>query len=874
MAQLVQQVLEQGEGFGLVLVQRIALAIAAQADHAAQVVQMDQVLAPLHVDHLQHELLFEATGLVGSDQLQPLGRASVGCGLQPLLDLLVGHAFLGRPLTQRQFEPQRRADLFVQPLDVPLLGIGLGRHVAFDQVGHHFATEVADQFGQVGGVHELLALFEHRLALVVHDVVVLQQVLADVVVALLDPLLRGLDGAVQPGVGDRLALGHAERLHDRVETVAGENAQQVVLARQIEFRHAGVALPTGAATELIVDAAAFVAFGAEHEKAAGGERLLLLYGDVRLELGFLGGFRLGRDLQRHVALLQHPLLHPHLEVAAQLDVGAASGHVGGDGDRARQARVRHDIGFLLVLARVQDVVRNAAQPGLVGDVIGGVADLFRLLGLSGVFGLQRARGFDLVLIAAQEIGQLLRPFDRHGADQDGLTGQMALGDLARDRLVLLGVGAIDLVVVVLALDRPVGRHLQYVHLVDVAELLRLGRGGAGHARQLLVQAEVVLDGDRGQGLVLGLDLDAFLGLDGLMQAFGQAAPRHHAAGELVDQDDLFALDDVVLVALVQGVGAQGLVGVVHQADVGGVIQAGGVLGEMAALLQRLLDPLRPFFGQQDLLLLFVQLVGRLVGDQLFDQAVQDLVQVRAVLGRARDDQGRARLVDQDGVDLVDDGEVVRALHHLAPVIDQVVAQIVEAELVVGAIGDVGGVGRLTLALAQAVDDHPDFKTEEAIDPAHGLGVASRQIVVDGDHVHALARQRVQIHRRHGHQRLALAGPHLGDAALVQDHAAGQLHVVLTLAQHPLGGLAHHGEGFRQDLVQAFAALQPVLEGVRHHPQLVVGQGGELGLQHVDALGLVLESLDLAVVGRAEEFLGEAEHVGSGRRSGVLELERL
>ena len=50
------------------------------------------------------------------------------------------------------------------------------------------------------------ALLEHRLALVVDDVVVLQQVLADLVVALLDPLLGGGDGAVQPLVGDRLAF--------------------------------------------------------------------------------------------------------------------------------------------------------------------------------------------------------------------------------------------------------------------------------------------------------------------------------------------------------------------------------------------------------------------------------------------------------------------------------------------------------------------------------------------------------------------------------------------------------------------------------------------------------------------------------------------
>ena len=517
-----------------------------------------------------------------------------------------------------------------------------------------------------------------------------------------------------------------------------------------------------------------------------------------------------------------------------------------------------------MLARVQDVVRNAPQLGLVDDVIGGVADLLGLLGPASILRLQRARHLHLVLIAAQQVRQLLRTLDRDGADKDRLAGQVAFGDLPGDRLVLLFVGPIDLVVVVLALDRPVGRHLQDIHLVDVAELLGLGRGGAGHARQLFIEAEVVLDRHRGQGLVLGLDLDVLLGLDGLVQALGQTTAGHHAAGEFVDQDDLAALDDVVLVALIQSVGAQGLVGVVDQADVGRVVQARGVGGKVAAGFQRLFHPLRTQFGQQDLFLLFVQLIGVLVLDQVFDQGVQHLVEVRTVLGRTRDDQGRARLVDQDGIDLVDDGEVVRTLHHLAPVIDQVVAQIVEAELVVGAIGDVGGVGGLALALGQAVDDDPDLETQEAIDLAHRLGVAAGQIVVDGDDVHALAGQGVQIDGGHGHQGLALAGPHLGDAAFVQDHAPGQLDVVLTLAQHPLGRLAHDGEGLGQDLVQGLAVRQSVLEGVGHHPQFVVGQGREPGLQRIDPLSLVLKSLDLAVVGRTEKFLGEAEHVRSGK----------
>ena len=46
-------------------------------------------------------------------------------------------------------------------------------------------------------------------------------------------------------------------------------------------------------------------------------------------------------------------MDPHFQRAAELDVGAAAGHVGRDRDRAGHAGFRDDIGFLLVEARVQ-----------------------------------------------------------------------------------------------------------------------------------------------------------------------------------------------------------------------------------------------------------------------------------------------------------------------------------------------------------------------------------------------------------------------------------------------------------------------------------------------------------------------------------------
>jgi hypothetical protein len=62
---------------------------------------------------------------------------------------------------------------------------------------------------------------------------------------------------------------HAEAFHHRGHAVGGgEVAHQVVLEGDEELRAAGVALAGAAAAELAVDAARFVAFGADDEEAA------------------------------------------------------------------------------------------------------------------------------------------------------------------------------------------------------------------------------------------------------------------------------------------------------------------------------------------------------------------------------------------------------------------------------------------------------------------------------------------------------------------------------------------------------------------------------------------------------------------------------
>ena len=199
--------------------------------------------------------------------------------------------------------------------------------------------------------------------------------------------------------------------------------------------------------------------------------------------------------------------------------------------------------------------------------------------------------------------------------------------------------------------------------------------------------------------------------------------------------------------------------------------------------------------------------------QLGDDAVDLVVLVGGFFARAGNDERRARFVDQDGVHFVDDGEVMAALHAVLDAELHVVAQIVEAELVVGAVGDVAAVALLALLVVQIVHDDADRHAQALVDAAHPFGVALGQVVVDRDDVHALAFERVQIDGQRGDQRLAFTGSHFGDFAAMQNDAADQLHVEVPHVEDAAAGFAHDGEGLDQQVVER-RALGESLAGTR------------------------------------------------------------
>ena len=725
------------------------------------------------------------------------------------------------------------------------------------------------------------ALRVDDLALLVHDVIELEQLLACLEVLQLDALLRLADRRRDPRMGDDFAFLGAGAIHDAGNAVGAEQPHQVVFEREKEDALPRIALAPRPAAQLAVDAPRLVPLGPDDDEAA--RRILVALVLFELRVAEIGLF--DRLAERGLARLD-PAHLTLLHAEAEFDVGAAAGHVGRDRDGPGLSRLRHDFGFALVILGVQYFVLQAAP-------------------------LHQAR-------------QCFRHFDVRRADQNRQAALVLALDLLHDRVVLLLARLVDEVVLVHPPHRPVGGNHRDVELVDLMELGLFGLGGPGHAGELLVHAEVVLDRDGGEGLRLLSYGNAFLGLHGLVQTVRPAAPGHQPAGELVHDEDLAVLHDVLDVFLVQRVRLEQLVddvqrlalrrvfGFHHAApfdlllrrEVGVVLQLvdgvrdvghdeerrilrrhrlDALVGEVhgpaalvhdevqvvldvphlliarrqlavgqavelhaldllfdALLVQqlqqllvlrhaelRLVEQRRTFVSRirvpQQRLRLRDEIVrdGGLLAHQLHDLRVElRVLLVRLGAHRAGDDQRGARLVDQDGIDFVDDRVDVRTLNPLLQAPHHVVAEIVEPELVVRAVRDVALVGGASLGAAGlGVVDAPDGEAEPLEEMAHPLRVAPRQIVVDGHEMRAAARQGVEVQRQRRDQRLPLARRHFGDFALVQHDPADELHIVghhvplqrvprhdNLAAQQPAGRLANGRERFGQHIVERLLQL--------------------------------------------------------------------
>ena len=837
-------------------------------------------------------------------------RVSVrGEGSHAVMVMLLGGAVQGLNLglrrTDSEFRGRERGiDTEFREAPNPESIKVLGRRELPDKLVRQLVEHAGDVEFQTLPMEGVAAAAVDDLPLAVHHIVVLEQALSDSEVVFLHLPLGALDGFRDHGVLDDLALLVAEPVHHLGHPLALEEAHQVVLKGDVELAASRISLTSGTAPQLAVDPAAVMALRADDGQTACG-----------------------------------------LDLLGQLDVGSPTGHVGGDGHGARLTRLGHHLGLRLVSLRIEHLVVN----------------------------------FPHVQHAAQELADL----NRRGADEHRPSGVPELDHIIDDRVVFLARRLENEVLLIQPGDGPVGRDGHHVELVDVPQLLSLRLGRAGHAGQLVVHPEVVLERDRGVRLGRGLDADALFGLDGLVQSIGVAAPLHDAASLLVDNLDLVVHDHVVHVLLEQGVRLEQLV---HGVEAGGfdsllaeqrlpllLLHSIGILrgidghegaghighGEEVVVLHVGRQGRNALLGQFDLVLLLVDdeeelLIGfrhgalvvlqivclgleHLLPDALLAQELDERLRLgQAAVGAEQgeppsadgllvgtvrtelllglrnepvdrltllldelnhlrlkllefvlvalgcgtgDDQRSPRLVDEDAVHLVHDGVMVLSLHELVRTHGHVVPEVIEAELVVGAVNNVATVSRSALLRVRLVPiDAVHGQPVELEDGAHPFTVPAGQVIVHSHEVDPPASQRIQENRQCGHQGLALSRLHLGHLAPVEGHAADELDVVMdhvpldrgsgriplacpmrtiSFDAHEVAGRGEVAVHVRRSHVHIAFRRKPASRLLQHRERLRHHLFENLFKTGVNVL---LQAVDLVVQG----FLGLEGHGGVGR----------
>ena len=170
-----------------------------------------------------------------------------------------------------------------EPVDVRLLD--RLAEVRVDEQLDLVIDEPRDGPAEVLVAQHLVALGVDRLALLVDDVVVFDDALADVEVVALDAGLGVLDRPRHELRLDRDIALEAHPFHEPGDPVAREALQERVLEREVEARRARVALAAGTTTQLVVDAARVVALGPDDVKPARRHDLVVVDAALLLRLG-------------------------------------------------------------------------------------------------------------------------------------------------------------------------------------------------------------------------------------------------------------------------------------------------------------------------------------------------------------------------------------------------------------------------------------------------------------------------------------------------------------------------------------------------------------------------------------------------------------
>ena len=155
--------------------------------------------------------------------------------------------------------------------------------------------------------------------------------------------------------------------------------------------------------------------------------------------------------------------------------------------------------------------------------------------------------------------------------------------------------------------------------------------------------------------------------------------------------------------------------------------------------------------------------------QSFYQGAKHFEQLFVTLRhRTGNNQRRTCIVNQDRIDLIDNGIIMLALYQVFRTNRHIITQVIEAELVIGTKCNVCHIStaagfRVGLMLIDAIHT----QAMEHIQRTHPFRVTLSQVIINGYDMHTVSGQRIEEYRKRSHQGLTFTCRHFGNLALMQ-----------------------------------------------------------------------------------------------------------
>src|SRR5690554_2088549 len=218
-------------------------------DTPPQVIHQLQMLFPTGIEHLQHDLLLEATQQFSTGYLQFFLINLAMLLMQTFTQLFFVEALvLFSPLHHRQVEIKLGLEMLLQTLQVPLFRQALRRHEIVDGEFKNLIPNPQHVLGHIFSSEDLVALVIDDPTLVVGHVIVFKQLFTYIEVTAFDLLLRPFYGVRHHLVLNSLTTLQTQRFHHALYTIRAEQPHQTVYNGEEETCRARIPLTSGTPT--------------------------------------------------------------------------------------------------------------------------------------------------------------------------------------------------------------------------------------------------------------------------------------------------------------------------------------------------------------------------------------------------------------------------------------------------------------------------------------------------------------------------------------------------------------------------------------------------------------------------------------------------